>query len=122
MKTIPDDFDVNDDHRNYCAEKWGHPRLPDTYITDFKSYWLDGEGEGKRKKNWDRCFTNWIRRDSPLETTRTDRWEAHLQKAKQLEGRQRQRKPLPYNPRGETKMPKSQPMPDLLRNLVDKLR
>lgn len=97
MNKLPNDFQITDDHRQYCAEKWGHPMLPDTFIEAFVEYWTDGEGAGERKKNWDRAFTNWIRRVSPLETRRTDNWEVHLEQAKRLENRTRARKTPEYH-------------------------
>ena len=38
-------------------------------IISFKDYWIEGDGRGKKKINWQSTFRNWVRRSKPWNKT-----------------------------------------------------
>lgn len=118
---IPENFSVTEQHRQYCAERWGYPFLADAFLSEFIEYWTDGNGKGKRHVNWDRTFTNWIRRSSPLETKYLGKWEKMIDKAKNLEGRSRQRVER-YDPAERPPEPSMHTISELGRSYLQKAK
>lgn len=104
MKTIPKDFTVTDNHRQYCSEKWGYPMLADVFLTDFIECF---ESNQKKHKNWDITYKSFIRNNSPEgRFYSADYWERSIQRAKSLQfGDRRRREPV-YDPRGQQPEPK----------------
>ena len=115
--TIPIDFKVTDEHRDYCAEKWGQPRLADIFFTDFLECFLDNQ---RKHSNWNLTFKRYLRQNSPSgQFYQAEYWERMLNKAKQLEHGNRTRKEV-YTVTGEPEQA-APSKPDYL-SLLDKFR
>jgi CRISPR/Cas system CMR subunit Cmr4 (Cas7 group RAMP superfamily) len=51
------------------SEGYPQEQINKTLIS-FKDYWLDGDGKGKKKVNWQSTFRNWVRRQKAWKTQR----------------------------------------------------
>ena len=56
------DFNVSEEVRSYCGEKWALPHLADAFLYDFKECFNEN---GRRHINWETTFKTFIRRASP---------------------------------------------------------
>jgi len=85
---LPNDFQVTDKVRQYCATKWNLLYLPDAFLEDFKEVFNEN---GRRHINWDTTFKTFIRRASPSgQFYNTSFWERKTEFARR------------YKPHGES--------------------
>jgi len=62
------DFILSEETKNTLQkEGYGQEQIDKTLI-NFKDYWINGDGKGKRKTNWQSTFRNWIRKNKPWKT------------------------------------------------------
>lgn len=116
---IPQDFEVTDDHRRYCSDHWGHPKLADALLLEFIATFTENE---RPHKNWDSTFKNYIRRESPGgKFYNADYWERMINKAKQLEGMDRKRTHR-YDPQERSEPKQERSISELGMDYLDKLR
>lgn len=86
---LPITFAVMDDHREYCSQKWGYPKLADVLLLDLVNCFRENE---KKHRCWNMTFKNYIRNNSPEgRFYQSDFWERCVQRAKQLDGHDRSR-------------------------------
>ena len=64
-KSLPNDFiPATDTIETLQKESYPTEQI-DKALIAFKDYWIDGDGKGKKKKNWQSAFRNWIRKSKP---------------------------------------------------------
>ena len=77
---IPQDFQVEDEVRQYCVEKWNFLYLPDVFLEDFIEVFQTNE---RRHINWNTTFKTFIRRASPSGQFYSDKyWSAKCEQAR----------------------------------------
>ena len=120
MTKLPHNFQVTDDHRRYCSEKWGLKYLADVFLEEFVELFAENE---RKHKDWNKTFKNYLRNNSPSgRFYNKDYWERALQKAKSLEYGKRTKPPAEYHPQEVEKQPSPKRMPDMLKSMVEGMR
>lgn len=63
-KPLPRPFVVTKAMREWAASKTPSLNV-DAVTAEFVAYWREGEGKGRRKKNWTLTWMNWLRKTQP---------------------------------------------------------
>jgi len=109
-----------EDHRKYCAGKWGYPMLVDVFCPYFMRNWEDRIKDGRppKWKDPNLAFMRWIRESSPgHQFYNASKWEAYIELAKQKEFGERKREEPVYHPQEVHEQPKIKSVGDYAKGL-----